>query len=314
MYSLDVVHIQDIVISNGGRILNIPHNINHPFKVECKDKHIFDIFYTEITENRWCEKCYLNNYYCPGNKIVIMENILREKHIRCVKNKFCGIYKYDLYFEDDDIQYFVLHRKNEDSNKNTIAKIKNVIDTGAKIIVIDSEILDGENTDIFVNNFLSMKDGNIYFSGKSLYSKIFDSDYNIGCFPLTIGVYLNISVNTLSSIIDGGERENPIYYPRYSFGESKNYPPPRNSFCMTSSQRSKPPFGYKFVSKDDPFAEDPEEMAALEKIRQIISLEPHLNITQICKKLNELGVKCRKAKMWYPSTLKNVMNYHKLLK
>lgn len=294
MYSFDL----SLVYRNNGRILSIPENSFVPFKVECSENHVFDIFYSELLEGRWCDRCYLNNFYCPGNRIVVVENALRELGIRSVKKKFHSIFKYDLYFENEEGKYFVLFIKDEEMMKDirssTLAKIKSIVDANFKIIVLNSEAF--PTIDKFISEVLSFKESNVFVSDRFLFDKIFDFD--ISMYRTDFGIFLSLSVTGLTSIISG-KLEQDHYK--------------KNVFPVVSSQRSKPPFGYRFVSKEEPFAEDAEEMAALEKIRQIISLDPMLNVTQICKKLNEMGVKCRKAKFWYPSTLKKVMLQHNLI-
>jgi DNA invertase Pin-like site-specific DNA recombinase len=73
--------------------------------------------------------------------------------------------------------------------------------------------------------------------------------------------------------------------------------------------RSKPPFGWKFVSKKLPFERLEEEQAIIERIRAHKMANPNATVAMITRFLNkEVDVpKTRKAKKWYDNIVKKIM-------
>lgn len=75
----------------------------------------------------------------------------------------------------------------------------------------------------------------------------------------------------------------------------------------TAKSRSKPPFGWRFVGPDLPHEKDADEQRIIEKIRRFRLEEPRLNLSGICRHLNEDGDSCRYAKEWRVTTLQRIM-------
>ena len=76
--------------------------------------------------------------------------------------------------------------------------------------------------------------------------------------------------------------------------------------------RPKPPFGMKFVGKDIPWEVDPEEKKAIERIRELRIKEPYMTLSQMCRILDGEKIKCRKAKKWYTTRLKVIMEQNNI--
>lgn len=78
--------------------------------------------------------------------------------------------------------------------------------------------------------------------------------------------------------------------------------------------RSRPPFGWKFAGKDQPFEECPEQQAVIAKIKQLHSLG--MNLSQITRALNDMGLNKTltlnkktkdKAQLFYPQSVKRIL-------
>jgi site-specific DNA recombinase len=94
-----------------------------------------------------------------------------------------------------------------------------------------------------------------------------------------------------------------------------------NNLKMLSQQnllRSRPPFGYKFVSKDEPFAPNEEQQKVIKII--VALFKRGLNYNQIAQHLNERGYnKCLNSKegdnkIFYRQTVKNILADQGLIK
>lgn len=64
--------------------------------------------------------------------------------------------------------------------------------------------------------------------------------------------------------------------------------------------RRKPQYGYKFVSKNLPFVEEPKEQAI---IARVLELHKTKTVAQICRLLDAEGVTIRNAKRMYPQVV-----------
>lgn len=58
--------------------------------------------------------------------------------------------------------------------------------------------------------------------------------------------------------------------------------------------RTRPPFGKKFVSKDLPFVDNPEEIKVIEKMREFFTEDNNITDATMCRYLKSSGCKCRK--------------------
>jgi site-specific DNA recombinase len=71
--------------------------------------------------------------------------------------------------------------------------------------------------------------------------------------------------------------------------------------------RSKPPFGKRFVAKDQPYIPDEYEQSILDVMRKLKKENPNITYTGMAEYLDTEGYKCRKAKKWYPNRVKKIM-------
>jgi DNA invertase Pin-like site-specific DNA recombinase len=74
--------------------------------------------------------------------------------------------------------------------------------------------------------------------------------------------------------------------------------------------KTKPPFGYKSPGKKMALVEDPEEMAIVKHIRKMTQDDPSISRSEICRRLEAAGLKCRNAKRWYIQRLTDIMRVH----
>jgi len=80
------------------------------------------------------------------------------------------------------------------------------------------------------------------------------------------------------------------------------------SYLKSQGQlRSKPPYGWKFVGKKVPFAPDEAEQAGIQRIKALYEKSPNASLCSLCKVLDAEKVPCRKAKRWYASRLKSIL-------
>lgn len=70
---------------------------------------------------------------------------------------------------------------------------------------------------------------------------------------------------------------------------------------------TKPPFGWRSPGKGLPLEPHPEEMEVIEKLKDLRSKYSEETVSSFCQIVNKAGLKCRKAKKWYPSSLQKIM-------
>lgn len=80
-----------------------------------------------------------------------------------------------------------------------------------------------------------------------------------------------------------------------------------NVMSANGELQKKPPFGMRKNKETGVFEEDPEEVKIIEDISSLREKNPHWTVSQFCKYLNDKHIKCRKAKMWYPSRLQKIL-------
>lgn len=74
--------------------------------------------------------------------------------------------------------------------------------------------------------------------------------------------------------------------------------------------KGKSPFGWKTLGGK--LIPDEEEQATIVLIKRIREENPLMSLNAMCKKLDDMQIKSRKAKRWYVSTLKHIMSTHKI--
>ena len=74
--------------------------------------------------------------------------------------------------------------------------------------------------------------------------------------------------------------------------------------------RTKPKFGKMVVSGE--LVDNPPEQTVIAIIKKLIDNDPHICTSEIIDKLNKLGVKIRKCKKLYPTSINNIINDNKL--
>lgn len=155
---------------------------------------------------------------------------------------------------------------------------------GDEVFVTDISRL-GRNIKEGVNAITNLKDRHIYVYVQNLQqSTSTESGY------MMIALYLLLSDSEKKTIIERIRR---------AMGTMSNQ----------GQLRSRPPFGWKFVSHDLPFVKNEDEWKTIEAIRDMRKNCPHYSINRICEELDKDPVKYpkRKAKKWYPSLVKSIM-------
>jgi DNA invertase Pin-like site-specific DNA recombinase len=76
--------------------------------------------------------------------------------------------------------------------------------------------------------------------------------------------------------------------------------------------KTKPPFGFKSPGKKMSLIEDPEEMAIVKHIGKMTQDDPLISKSEICRRLESAGLKCRNAKRWYIQRLTDIMRNHNI--
>lgn len=71
--------------------------------------------------------------------------------------------------------------------------------------------------------------------------------------------------------------------------------------------RGKPPYGWRFTGKNQPFVKDEHEQSVIEQIRQWKKDYPQLTCSAICRILEDRCIPKGKSNKWYPNVLKKIM-------
>jgi site-specific DNA recombinase len=84
------------------------------------------------------------------------------------------------------------------------------------------------------------------------------------------------------------------------------------NMSRTKTLKTKPKYGYMY-NESKQLVENPEEQQVIDLIRKMISEDPTISDTLICRKLQEAGIqKLRKSKRIYPNIINNIILYNKL--
>jgi len=78
-------------------------------------------------------------------------------------------------------------------------------------------------------------------------------------------------------------------------------------------QRGRPKYGWKSLHDGKDHVPDPEEQNGLATMRQKKRDSPNIGFSQMAKFLNDLKVPCRKAKKWWPSRVREIMQENGML-
>lgn len=83
-----------------------------------------------------------------------------------------------------------------------------------------------------------------------------------------------------------------------------------NDMSEKGTLKRKPKFG--FMYQDHVLVENPEEMLIVEHIRDLITSEPKITVSRICRNLEKEGISIRKSARIYATTITNIISNHNL--
>lgn len=87
-----------------------------------------------------------------------------------------------------------------------------------------------------------------------------------------------------------------------------------NKKSSSGLMRTRPPYGMKFVKRNKPFEEIPEEQAIIQRIRELRKELQLPTLTMICRTLDKEGLFYRKGKKWHTQRLSIIMRQNNIQK
>lgn len=80
-----------------------------------------------------------------------------------------------------------------------------------------------------------------------------------------------------------------------------------NRLSLQGKLKTKPPFGWKFVAKNQPFVKDEEEQKSIQYMKDLAQADPAISDYKMCQILNQKDIYCgKKAQKWYPQRVETI--------